>query len=106
MLPARVALPLAKAKCQATPGLCDHHRFDIRELLDAVRSKLAAVPGVLDAAEGHTRVRLHRVIDEDDAGLDAPRERFGTVVILAPNTRSQAEGRIVGEARGVVLVTS
>src|SRR5215213_8069922 len=42
----------------------DQHGLDVDELADAEVGALAAVAGVLDAAERHARVGAHIVVDE------------------------------------------
>src|SRR3954471_24819126 len=48
----------------------DQHGLDVDELADAEVGALAAVAGVLDAAERHARIGAHVVVDKAHAGIE------------------------------------
>src|SRR5919199_847570 len=59
--------------------LADDDRLDVHELADAEDAELATVAAAFDPAERQPRIRGDHAVDEDIAGLDAPRELFAAL---------------------------
>src|SRR5580658_3289321 len=79
--------------------------LDIRKLADSVdAAKLAAVPGPFYAAERHTGIRHHHLVDEDHAGVDLIGEAVAFGGIVRPGACSEAETAVVGERDSAVNV--
>src|SRR2546425_640313 len=76
-------------------GWEDFDRFDIHHLEEAVATQLAANAAMLDAPEGHPRIRLHDAVHEHHAGLDLAHESLGPLQVLCPEACAQPELRIV-----------
>src|SRR2546422_33477 len=84
-------------------GWEDFDRFDIHHLEEAVATQLAANAAMLDAPEGHPRIRLHDAVHEHHAGLDLAHESLGPLQVLGP---AWDEGDPRHGASGLVRRTS
>ena len=73
--------------------------------------QLAAVAGVLDAAEGQARVGLHDAVDEDRAGLDlggerARRARGRAVQSAAPRPKRESLASAIASSSSLARITA
>src|SRR5215475_8604634 len=76
----------------------DTHRLDVDEFANAFARKLAPVARTLHSAEGQSRVGGDHAVDEDQSRLDLIDQAVTLLVVIRPGARSQAEGRVVGQA--------
>ena len=79
-------------------GLC------VEELAHTGGGELAAIAGVLDAAEGEARVAGDHGIEEDCPALEPGDEALLFRRVASPGGGAEAEGSIVGEGDGLVEV--
>src|SRR3954453_2511825 len=90
ILPAPEAAPLAL------------QRLDPQVLLDGQVAQLAAVAGLLEAAERRERVE-GRAVDLDLPGADAPRDALGALRVARPHAAGQPVDRVVGDLDRLLL---
>src|SRR5919112_269532 len=82
-------------------------RASLREAQAALATKwpvpaaLAAVAGLLVAAEGRRRVELVEGVGPDDAGAELVRDLEDPRALLRPDAGGETEGRVVGLRHGL-----
>src|SRR5664279_2927574 len=82
----------------------DRDRLQRREAVERLEPLLAAVAGVLDAAERQLDAAAGAVVvDEYLAALQRPRHAQGAAAVLRPHAGDEAVLRAVGDADGVGL---
>src|SRR5690606_18581076 len=103
---ARAAGPGGPGPAPVSGGLGRHlelQRLVLEVLLEPVAPELAAVAGLLVAAEGRERIE-GPAVDVDLTGAHAPGDALRALVARGPDGAGEAVGRAVGDAHGVVLV--
>src|SRR2546426_6194475 len=69
----------------------DFDRLDVDNLEQAVAAQLASHAAVLDAAEGHPRIRLNDAVDEHHPGLHLSRKIVRLTEVPRPDARAETE---------------
>src|SRR5215210_4547116 len=77
-------------------GKIDPHALDLRVEVEGVAAHLAAVAGLLVAAEGRGGVEHVVGVNPDHAGLDLPGEAVGARDVARPDAGREAVDRLVG----------
>src|SRR5262245_40646314 len=70
---------------------CDGNGFNVYEFADTFAAELAAVAGLLDAAEGQPRIGSNHAVDECGAGLDFVDKKIALTAVVAPKAGAEAE---------------
>src|SRR3954467_2276352 len=94
--------PKSGASCTLVAAWLELQRLRLEELLEAELAELAAVAGLLVAAERRQRIEA-AAVDLDLAGADLPSNLLGPLGIARPHTAGQAVDGVVGDLDGLVL---
>src|SRR3954471_14110435 len=94
--------PKSGASCTLVAAWLELQRLGLEELLEAELAELAAVAGLLVAAERSQRVEA-AAVDLDLAGADLAGDLLGPLRIAGPHAAGEAIDRVVGDLDGLFL---